>query len=225
VIEISDEIRARNIDIAWAFAAGVKHVSDKMLNASALAGCKLIYFGVESGSREVMGKISAKAEFESTLRAFELTKKAGIAASALLMVGNPGESDKSIRKTIELLRIIKPYSLTVQILTVFPGNKTYEDLKLSGFINDEYWLSEFPGKYYTGEHSLRKLVEWALTLRCYTIDEPVRSCIVKVWAFLIIAENAFGVRLISSPFLRKIKRHFLDRFIFREKETKSFSLS
>ena len=45
---------------------------------------------------------------ENIIRAFELTKKAGIATGALLMVGNPGENNKTINETMRTLRMIKP---------------------------------------------------------------------------------------------------------------------
>lgn len=170
VIEMSEELIRRKIDILWGFETGVKNVSENMLNKAAEAGCRFIIFGVESASKEVMKSVSRKSDIEFIIKAFELTKKAGIATGAFVMVGNPGENDKTINETIKLLRIIKPDVIVNQILMVFPGTEQYIKAKQEGFINDEYWLSGLPAPYYDHYHSLQKLVRLHRKVTYYNMN-------------------------------------------------------
>ncbi len=158
VIAISEEIVIRNLDIFWGFETGVKFVSEEMLRKVAKAGCKFIIYGVESASKDVMKNVSRKTDVENIIQAFEMTKKFGIATGAFIMVGNPGENDRSINETIKLLKVIKPDVIVNQILMIFPGTAQYNKAKSEGFIDDRYWLSNLPAPYYEQHHSLQKLV-------------------------------------------------------------------
>ena len=170
VIAISEEIIRRKLDILWGFETGVRYVSEEMLRKAAEAGCKFIMYGVESASKEVMKNVSKKTDVEKIIKAFELTKKAGIATGAFIMVGNPGENDRSINETMKILRVIKPDVIVNQILMIFPGTEQYAKAKREGFIDDRYWLSDLPAPYYEQHHSLQKLVRLHRKIFYYTMN-------------------------------------------------------
>lgn len=191
VIDISEEIIRRKLDILWGFETGVRYVSEEMLNIAAKAGCKFIVFGVESASKKVMKNISGKTDMETTIKAFELTKKAGIATGAFIMVGNPGEDEESINETIKTLRVIKPDVIINQVLMVFPGTELYNRAKNEGFINDGYWLSDLSAPYYEQQNSLQKLVRLQKKLTYYSMNG------FSVWARTLrdAIEIYFGIKL------------------------------
>lgn len=170
VIAISEEIVRRKLDILWGFETGVRYVSEEMLGKAAEAGCRFIMYGVESASKKVMKNVSKKTDVEKIIKAFELTKKAGMATGAFIMVGNPGEDDKSINETMKVLRVIKPDVVVNQILMVFPGTEQYAKAKRSSFIDDKYWLSDLPAPYYEQHHSLQKLVRWHRKISYYNMN-------------------------------------------------------
>lgn len=43
---------------------------------------------------------------------------------------------------------------------VFPGTELYELARTKGILDDNYWLSNLPAPFYTGEHSLKILRYW-----------------------------------------------------------------
>jgi radical SAM superfamily enzyme YgiQ (UPF0313 family) len=83
------------------------------------------------------------------------------------MVGNPGESERSISETIHLLRKIKPDIILPQVTMITPGTKIYSLAKEKGFIDESYWLSDIPFPYYTCERDLKTLLRWYRKLFYY----------------------------------------------------------
>ena len=131
------------------------------------AGCIQIGLGVESGSKKILKTINKNLSINSVIKAFDILKKYNLDPYPLLMVGNPGESTETIKKTISLLRIINPNRVAVSIAMVFPGTELFDLAKKQGFIDRDYWLSEKPPPYYTFEHSLKRLRKWSFEVHYY----------------------------------------------------------
>lgn len=167
VISISGEILKRNLNILWGFETAVNFVSQELLNLAKQAGCCCILYGVESGSKTILSTIYKRINEEEVVNAFKMTKDAGIVSGAFLMVGNPGESEKSINETINLLRRIKPDIILPQITMITPCTKIFDIAKEKAFIDEGYWLTELPFPYYTCERKLRTLLRWYRKLFYY----------------------------------------------------------
>lgn len=160
VIELSKLIVENNIKVYWDFETRVNLVDEEMLKWAAKAGCVSIAYGVESGSEEILETIHKKTNKNQIAEAFKMTKDYGILAHALMMIGNPGESERTVRETIDLLKLVKPDSVAVQIATIYPGTELCKIGELKGFISDEYWLLDKPCPFYTVEQSLETLKKW-----------------------------------------------------------------
>lgn len=171
VIEICEEIIKRRLNILWGFETAVNLVSSEFLQTAKKAGCCCILYGVESGSEAILSNVTKRIKEQEVINAFRMTKEAGIAAGAFLMVGNPGESEKSINDTIKLLRKITPDLILPQIAMVTPATKTFITAKGKGFINEDYWLTDLPFPYYTCESKLRTLLRWHRKLFYYRLSD------------------------------------------------------
>ena len=160
VIAICDEILRRKLNILWGFETAVNFVSAELLHRAKMAGCCCILYGVESGSSSVLSNISKGINEKEVVNAFRMTREAGIVSGAFLMVGNPGESERSINDTINLLRRIDPEIILPQIAMITPGTQIYHTAQKKGFIDDSYWLTDLQFPYYTCEQNLKTLLRW-----------------------------------------------------------------
>jgi len=167
VIAISKEIVKRNLDVMWGFETSVNFVSEEMLRHAKQAGCCCILYGVESGSKAVLSNIYKVINEEKVIKAFNMTKELKIITGAFLMVGNPGEDERSINETIKLLKKIDPDIILPQITMITPCTRIYYIAKEKGFINDDYWLTDLPFPYYTCENDLKTLLRWHRKLFYY----------------------------------------------------------
>ena len=166
-INICEEIIERNLKIYFDCTTRADRITEDLAIWLKKAGCVFIAIGVESGSKKILKIINKNLSIKSIIRAFSILRKHKISAYPLLMVGNPGETNKTIQSTINLLKIIKPHTLAISKTMIFPGTQLYEVAKKQGFIDDNYWLTAKPPPYYTYENSLRTLRKWVDFIRHY----------------------------------------------------------
>lgn len=102
VIAICDEIQRRKLPITWAARTRVDCITDDVLKAMRAAGCSRIYYGIESGNREILQVLKKSTSLEMYRDVVHRTKKHGINTFGYFMVGNPYETEASIRQTIRL---------------------------------------------------------------------------------------------------------------------------
>ena len=102
VIAICEEINRRKLPIHWAARTRVDCISDDVLSAMRAAGCERIYYGIESGNREILATLKKSTSIEMYRDVLRRTKDHGIATFGYFMVGNPYETEASIRQTIKL---------------------------------------------------------------------------------------------------------------------------
>ncbi len=135
VFQICDEVKRRGLDrMVWSIRARTDAVDEEMLDALWDAGCRRIFYGIESGSNEILKRVDKRqTSTEHIKHAIVATKKRGFEVLAFVMIGNPLETEVTVGMTRRLLKEL-PIDL-VQIASLFPLPKTpiYEELmRMSG---------------------------------------------------------------------------------------------
>jgi anaerobic magnesium-protoporphyrin IX monomethyl ester cyclase len=167
-IEICKGIIAGNYHFEWSTKGRVDRVahgklSKEMFEWMEKAGCRRLSFGIESGSPEILANIGKKITPQEVVDAYSiLTNSSKISPCGTLMVGNPGESEKSIDQTIELLRKLplrrsQFANIAIALTRVYPGTRLYNLSKQNHFLSDSVWLSNGYAPIYTAELPLREL--------------------------------------------------------------------
>jgi len=157
VIDICKEIIKRDLKIRWYAETRVDCVSKEMLEWMKKSGCFLVQFGIESGSTTILKTINKKVTMDQIITAVKMVKEVGMQTEPFFMVGNPGETKKTIEETKRLIDILKPDALGISITRVFPCTQLYELAKEKGMMTDEFWLTDKAVPEYTIEHSLKEL--------------------------------------------------------------------
>jgi len=135
VIGICDEIRNRGIKIDWACESRVDTVDGEMLNSMKDAGCKTVWFGVESGSQEMLDRLNKQITVQQVKKTFDLCRKVGIRAGASFMIGIPGETVENIHKTIDFACSLKPALAWFCIFLGIPSSPMYEYIVKNGLFS------------------------------------------------------------------------------------------
>ncbi len=127
---ICDEIKRRGLDqMVWSIRARTDAVDEEMLDALWGAGCRRIFYGIESGANEILRRVDKRQTSTDHIRQNIIqTKKRGFEVLAFVMIGNPLETHKTVGMTRRMLKEL-PIDL-VQIASLFPLPKTpiYEQL-------------------------------------------------------------------------------------------------
>ncbi len=142
VQEICRLMIAKKYNLLWCCSTRAGMVSKKTARLMKKAGCFSVTVGIESLSPGILENIGKKFEISQAAETFGNLKEAEITNGCLLMVGNMGENEKSIRETINNLKKVSPDSIFTSLTQIYPGTPFYEIAKEKGFLNDEYWLNE-----------------------------------------------------------------------------------
>lgn len=124
--------------IGFTCNAHVKMFDEEIAGYLKEAGCRIVKFGVESGSdrirRGVLHRYMTNKDIE---KAFEAAHKFGLHTSAFVMIGLPGEEEKDVMETIKLLSKVKPGRFRWTLFFPFVGTKAYQIAEEQGAIDFE----------------------------------------------------------------------------------------
>ncbi|MAG50334.1 B12-binding domain-containing radical SAM protein, partial [archaeon] len=143
VIEICDEIIKRNLEISWVCMSRVDTISSNMVKKMKEAGCKLITFGFESGSKEILKNIRKMTDIDKAEEAVNIVKKEGIGVYGNFMIGNPGETEETFNETLNFSRKLDLDKASFFITVPFPGTDLYNMLKENGHLDKNLEWSRF----------------------------------------------------------------------------------
>ena len=100
------------------------------------AGCKIVKFGVESGSQRIRSQIlQRRMKNENIIKAIDTAHRYGLHTSVFLMIGLPGETREDVMATIRLMAEAKPGRYRWSFFFPFPGTKAYELSQEGGYID------------------------------------------------------------------------------------------
>ncbi len=160
-IEICDEFVKRNIKRKIICSGRFKPFNKELAEALDRAGCETMMFGLETGSRKLMETSHKNIKPEDILHTFSLIKNAKVEPICFLIVGLPGEDDKTVSETIAFVKKLQKiryfHFSDIGILTIYPGTEVYEIAKTKNFMDDSYWLGDGPAPLYAAEHSIEQL--------------------------------------------------------------------
>ncbi len=126
---ICEEILSRNIKVYWATPNGIRvdTVSDELLRLMKRSGCYSVAFGIESGSQEILDKIEKKTDLKIIRSAVEMAYRAGLITQAFIIFGLPGETEKTIQETINMVMKLPLHKVQFLLLDVLPGSRLWDD--------------------------------------------------------------------------------------------------
>lgn len=124
VLDICKLIIKEGLNIyPWDCLSRCSDMDEELLGFMKKAGCVRIQYGIESGCPHILKNIGKRIDLKQVKSIIALTKKAGIEAYAFFMIGNPGETEESIRESIRFAFEIKPAYVNWFVTQVYPGTK------------------------------------------------------------------------------------------------------
>ena len=93
------------------------------------AGIIYISFGIETADQSTLDTLKKEQVLEETKQVFDILRKEEIVSEASFMVGFPGETSDSIKKTMQLAQHYNPDIANFFTFTPWPYSDGYNDLK------------------------------------------------------------------------------------------------
>jgi len=124
----------RGLRISWTSNSRVDTVDRELLTLMAQAGCWMISYGIESGSQKILDESHKGTTLEQAAEAVRYAREAGIKTVGHFILGLPGETEASLKQTINYARSL-PLDLAQFYCAVpFPGSRLYDRALEEGWI-------------------------------------------------------------------------------------------
>jgi len=101
------------------------------------AGCRLLCVGFESGDQAVLDAIHKDIQVEEFYRFAHDARRAGVMVHGCFMAGNPGETRRSLDRTLRLALALPLDTAQFFPLMVYPGTAAYAWAQRNGYLISE----------------------------------------------------------------------------------------
>ncbi|HHT9116990.1 MAG TPA: B12-binding domain-containing radical SAM protein [Candidatus Hypogeohydataceae bacterium YC38] len=132
-----EEMMRRKLDIDWTARARSDTVDKDMLKMMSRAGCKVVMFGIESGDPEILRILRKDIKLDRVREVVKWTKHYGMKALGFFILGSPGETTQSIRRTLNFACELPLDYVQFTKMTPFPNTELYELYKKE--YGGDYW--------------------------------------------------------------------------------------
>ena len=137
MFNICDHINENKLDIRWWGQTRANTSTREMLVKAKSAGCYMVMCGCESGSQKVLDYYHKQIKVKETEDLFRICREIGMMTIAEIIFGAPIETMDDAKKTVNLIKRIKPDNVFTTILTVYPGTYLHSQLKKEGVVFEE----------------------------------------------------------------------------------------
>jgi anaerobic magnesium-protoporphyrin IX monomethyl ester cyclase len=133
VVDLCQRMIDEGLKIRWTCNSRVDYVDDDMLQLMGKAGCWLISWGIESGNEQILRHARKGAYPDKAERALRWAKKAGIANWGYFIIGLPGETEDTIRETIEFAKKLPLDIALFHVAAPYPGTPFFFEVVKEGW--------------------------------------------------------------------------------------------
>src|ERR1700682_3795953 len=127
--ELAQAIEAARLPLTWECLSRVTHVDQELFDQMRRAGCKRIFFGIESGDEHVLKEMKKGITPDQARTAVEACVAAGIKAAGFFMVGYLGETTDSLIRSINFSSSLPLDYVSYTIAYPLPGTGFYERVR------------------------------------------------------------------------------------------------
>lgn len=155
VMGICRGILERGWQVRWTCNSRVDFVDEEMLRLMARSGCGWISWGIESANEQVLQRAHKGYDLAQPMRALTWARKAGIKNWGYFIIGLPGETEASIRQTIDLALKLPLDLALFHIAAPHPGTPFFFEVVENGWFRpgtrweqvdmDRSTVLEYPG--------------------------------------------------------------------------------
>ena len=124
-IEFCDRLTALNLPFVWCCQTRADTVDDQLLFKMKQAGCRLIHFGIETGSARLLHNTNKKIALDSISNGIQRTHKAGLDTACFFLFGFPGETEQEMLQTIDFALQLNPTFASFHVVTPYPETDLY----------------------------------------------------------------------------------------------------
>lgn len=149
--DLCREIASRKLAIRWWCNLNPLYCERRLLELLREAGCVGMSIGNESGSEDILVSLKKGFSRDDIVRSVREAHELGFRTNCFLLLGGPGENERTVRESVELMEELSPTQVTVTVgIRIYPGCEIRELALREGMIEAGQNLL-FPAFYLSRE--------------------------------------------------------------------------
>jgi len=210
---LCEAIVAEKLRFIWHVRIRLNNIDDELIEGLRRAGCRRLQLGIESGSQEILDRVSKDINLADIDPVFRKMKRAGFALFVDFMIGLPGEREEQVRSSIDLAKRLPADFAQFSIFIPLPHTEIYEEGLRNGTICNDYWqafarnpVSGFVPPFWHEYFTTPQLLHWYRTAirEFYFRPRYILRRALKIRSFRELLHYArLAVRLCLHTFSRK----------------------
>jgi radical SAM superfamily enzyme YgiQ (UPF0313 family) len=133
VMELCERMIAEKINIRWTCNSRVDYVDEEMLTMMGRAGNWMISWGIESGNEQILKHARKGAYPDKAERALKWAHAAGIKNWGYFIIGLPGETEETIRQSIDFAKKLPLDIALFHVAAPYPGTPFFFEVVQNGW--------------------------------------------------------------------------------------------
>ncbi len=138
VERLTDLLLERPLGMTFNCTVRAEHIDADLVARLKRAGCWMMSLGIETGDPELLAQHRQNPDLDHLAGKIRMIKKAGIRTKGLLMLGLPGESEASVRKSMDYVYALPIDDFNLAKFTPFPGSPIYEKAHELGTFEEDW---------------------------------------------------------------------------------------
>lgn len=138
IVNLMNMMMERSLSMTFNCVARSEHIDVDLVRQMKMAGCWMMSLGIETGDGELLSHHRKNVNLEVLAEKIRMIKREGLRVKGLFMIGLPGETEESIKKSISYYLSLPIDDLNVTKFTPFPGSPLYQNIHELGEF-DEDW--------------------------------------------------------------------------------------
>lgn len=133
VMRLCELMIEEKINIRWTCNSRVDYVDEELLQMMAKAGNWVISWGIESGNDDILRHARKGAYTERAAQSLAWARKAGILNWGYFIIGLPGETEETIRQTIDFAKKLPLDIALFHVAAPYPGTPFFFEVVENGW--------------------------------------------------------------------------------------------
>ena len=138
IARLCDLLASRPLGIQFNCAVRVGHTDDELLEMLKAAGCLMVSLGIETGDPDLLEVHKPGVYLDAVKDTVRRIQAAGLRAKGLFMMGLPGESVESIRKTSDFVMSLGLDDMNMAKFTPFHGAPAWKTIADHGDLEEDW---------------------------------------------------------------------------------------
>lgn len=138
IVDLCQRLTSKPLGMQFNCAVRAGHSDDELLRMLKDAGCLMVSLGIETGDSDLMQAHKPGVHLEQVRDTVKRIQAAGLRAKGLFMMGLPGETEASIRKTSDFAMSLGLDDMNMSKFTPFHGAPIWSTITAEGTLDNDW---------------------------------------------------------------------------------------